>query len=152
MLLIRCLVSLEGVGRELDPSFNLSVHLAPFVEQVVADRYNTRRMLDRAVAETRQVARLARDLPRHLGRSLEKLSKDELKMQFEHTGLDRLMTELDRSSNRLVIGLVMSSLIISSSLMLRASVQPWWFTLPLFVLSSLLGVWLIYGVFRSGRL
>jgi ubiquinone biosynthesis protein len=27
-----------------------------------------------------------------------------------------------------------------------------WFSVPIYVVSSLLGVWLIYGVFRSGRL
>jgi ubiquinone biosynthesis protein len=152
MLLVRCLVTLEGVGRDLDPSFNLATELAPFMERVVSERYNPRRMIDRMVDETRIFAQLARDVPRYVGRSLEKLSKDELKVQFEHTGLDRLITELDRSSNRVVIGVVMSSLIIASSLVLRGGYAPLWFSIPAFALSSFLGIWLIYGVFRSGRL
>jgi ubiquinone biosynthesis protein len=109
-------------------------------------------MVDRFTEEARLLGGLARDIPRYIGRSLEKLSKDELKVQFEHTGLDRLITELDRSSNRVVIGLVMASLIISSSLVIRAGYAPLWFSIPVFVLSSFLGIWLIYGVFRSGRL
>jgi ubiquinone biosynthesis protein len=152
MLLIRCLVTLEGVGRDLDPSFNLAAHLAPFVEQVVSERYSPRRLIDQFFDESRSIARTVRDVPRYLGRSLEKLSKDELRVQFEHTGLDRLMTELDRSSNRVVIGLVVSALILSSALVLRTGNESVWFSVPLFVLSSLLGIWLIYGVFRSGRL
>ena len=152
MLLVRCLVTLEGVGRDIDPSFNLAAELAPFMERIVTERYNPRRMLDRLTDETRMLAGLARDIPRYIGRSLEKLSKDELKVQFEHTGLDKLITEVDRSSNRVVIGVVMASLIISSSLVLRAGSASLWFSIPVFVLSSLLGIWLIYGVFRSGRL
>jgi ubiquinone biosynthesis protein len=152
MLLVRCLVTLEAVGRDLDPEFNLAAELAPFMERVVSERYNPRRLMDRFAEETRLLAGLARDVPRYVGRSLEKLSKDELKVQFEHTGLDKLITELDRSSNRVVIGVVMASLIISSSLVLRAGSAPLWFSIPIFGLSSLLGIWLIYGVFRSGRL
>ncbi len=152
MLLIRCLVTLEGVGRSLDPSFNLAAHLAPFVERIVSERYSPRHMVDGFLEESRKLGRLARDVPFYVGRSLEKLSKDELRVQFEHTGLDRLMTELDRSSNRVVIGLVVSALILSSSLVLRTGSEAIWFSVPLFVLSSLLGIWLIYGVFRSGRL
>jgi len=152
MLLVRCLVTLEGVGRDLDPQFNLAAELAPFMERVVSERYNPRRMVDRFTEEARLLGGLARDIPRYVGRSLEKLSKDELKVQFEHTGLDRLITELDRSSNRVVIGLVMASLIISSSLVIRTGSAPLWFSIPVFALSSLLGIWLIYGVFRSGRL
>jgi ubiquinone biosynthesis protein len=152
MLLIRCLVTLEGVGRDLDPSFNLAAHLAPFVEQIVKERYSPRHMMDQFLAESRSLARLAWDVPHYVGRTLEKLSKDELRIQIEPTGLDRLMTELDRSSNRVVIGLVVSALILSSALVLRSGSESVWFSVPLFVLSSLLGIWLIYGVFRSGRL
>ena len=104
------------------------------------------------MAESRTFLQLAHDLPLHLGRSLEKLSKDDLRVQFEHTGLDRFITEVDRSSNRVVIGLVMSSLIVASALVIRSAVGSLWFSVPMFVLSSLLGIWLIYGVFRSGRL
>jgi ubiquinone biosynthesis protein len=56
MLLIRCLVTLEGVGRDLDPSFNLAGYLAPFMERVVRERYDPRRMFDRVVDETRTFA------------------------------------------------------------------------------------------------
>lgn len=152
MLLIRCLITLEGVGRDLDPDFNMAAQLAPFVDRVVRERYDPNRIFNRLLDESRNFARLARDIPQYVGRSLEKLSKDDLKIQFEHTGLDRLITELDRSSNRVVIGVVMSALIISSSLVLRVGAEFLWFSVPVFVLFALLGVWLIYGVFRSGRL
>ncbi len=153
MLLIRSLITLEGVGHDVDPEFNLAAHLAPFVEQVVRDRYNVRRVANRLLAESKTFLRVAHDVPLHLGRSLEKLSKDDLKMQLEHRGLDHLITELDRSSNRIVIGVVISALIVASSLIIRAGIgDTLWFIIPLFLLSIFLGVWLIYGVFRSGRL
>ena len=80
-------------------------------------------------------------------------SPDDLRIHLEHEHLDRLINELDRSSNRVVIGMVMSSLLVSSALVIRmAGLGTWWISVPTFVLSSLLGVWLIYGVFRSGRL
>ena len=152
MLLIRALVTLEGVGRDLDPEFNMARHLAPFVEQAVCERYNPHRVARRLMAESKTFLRLAHDMPIQLGKSLEKLSNDELKIQLEHRSLDHLITELDRSSNRLVIGLVMSSLIVASALIIRSGVNSLWLSVPVFVLSSLLGIWLIYGVFRSGRL
>jgi ubiquinone biosynthesis protein len=47
----------------------------------------------------------------------------------------------------------MSSLIVASALVIRSgSTTAWWIAVPTFALSSLLGIWLIYGVFRSGRL
>jgi ubiquinone biosynthesis protein len=152
MLLIRALVTLEGVGRDLDPQFNLAEYLAPCVESIVKERYDPQRIAKRMLGEARTFLQVAHDLPLYLGRSLEKLSKDDLKVQFEHSGLDHFITEIDRSSNRLVIGLVMSSLIVASALVIRTSTASLLFSIPLFLLWSLLGVWLIYGVFRSGRL
>ncbi len=153
MLLIRAIITLEGVASELDPNFNLATHLAPVLSQIVRERYNPQRVASRFVADARELLGVLHDLPVHVGRTLEKLSKDDLRIHLEHEHLDRLINELDRSSNRVVIGLVMSSLIVASALVIRsAGMATWWISVPTFVLSSLLGIWLIYGVFRSGRL
>jgi ubiquinone biosynthesis protein len=140
------------VGRELDPEFNMSDHLAPFVEEMLRQRYSPRQVANRLLAESKVFLELVHDVPLQLGRTLDKLSRDELKIQLEHRGFDHLVTELDRSSNRVVISLVMSSLIIASALVIRAVPGWMWFSGGIFVFTSLLGVWLIYGVFRSGRL
>lgn len=153
MLLVRAFVTLDGVGRSLDPEFNIAEELSPFVEQVVKERYNPRRIANRVSAELRTLLTLAHDVPVHLGQALEKLSKDDLKIQLEHRRLDRLITELDRSSNRIVISMILAALIVASALIIRTiHIDPFWISVPVFILSSLLGVWLIYGIFRSGRL
>jgi len=151
MLLIRALITLDGVGRDLDPQFNLAEYLAPFVEEVVNERYSPRRMASRLWKETKRFARVAHDLPISIGRTLEKLSKDELRIQLEHRSLNYLVTELDRSSNRVVVSLIVASLVIASALF-QTGGGSLLFSVPVYLLSSLLGIWLIYGIFRSGRL
>jgi ubiquinone biosynthesis protein len=153
MLLIRAIITLEGVASELDPGFNLATHLAPIMSGIVRERYNPQRVAGRFIADTRVLLGVLHDLPIHVGRTLEKLSQDDLRIHLEHQHLDRLINELDRSSNRVVIGLVMSALLVASAIVIRSGgVAAWWIAVPTFVLSSLLGIWLIYGVFRSGRL
>ena len=153
MLLIRAIITLEGVGRSLDPNFNLAEHLAPLVEQLVSERFNPKRIAQRIGSEVRTLAEVLHDLPVQVGRTLQKLSTDDLRFQLDHRGLDHLITELDRSSNRVTIGMVLASLIVASALIIRtAQITPWWLAVPIFALSSLLGIWLIYGIFRSGRL
>jgi len=154
MLLIRAIITLEGVASELDSSFNLAEHLAPVIRQLVRERYNPQRMASRFMTEARTLLSVLHSLPVHVGRTIEKLSQDDLRIQLEHQHLDRLINELDRSSNRVVIGVVMSSLIMASALVIRSAGLPGaiWISLPTFILSSFLGIWLIYGVFRSGRL
>ncbi|HID22053.1 MAG TPA: AarF/ABC1/UbiB kinase family protein, partial [Planctomycetaceae bacterium] len=82
MLLIRAMITLEGVVRDLDPEFNTALVLAPYLENLVRERYNPRRLALRALDEVRTLARLSHDVPRHIGRTLEKLSTDDLRIQL----------------------------------------------------------------------
>lgn len=153
MLLIRAIVTLEGVGRQLDPTFNLSEVLAPVIERLIKQRYDPKKIAERAVADVKHLLKTAHDLPLHLGRTLKKASEDDLKVQFEHKGLDRLINEFDRSSNRVVVGLVVSSLVVSTALIVRVSTnESRWVAIPLFLASGLLSLWLVWGILRSGRL
>ncbi|SFH67452.1 ABC1 kinase family protein [Planctomicrobium piriforme] len=153
MLLVRACVTLEGVGRKLDPKFNMAEVLSPFVERMIRDRYHPKRVVERALVDLQGLLRSVHDLPLHLGRTLQKASQDDLKVQLEHRGLDRLITEFDRSSNRLVVGMVISSMVVATALIIRSTTtQSLWFAAPLFIFSGLLGVWLIWGILRSGRL
>lgn len=152
MLLIRALVTLEGVGRELDPHFNLAEHLAPYVQRLVRERYNPAKLMGRFIDEARSLTEIMHALPTQVGRTMEKLSRDDLRIKLEHHNIDHLTQEIDRSSNRMVIGLVLAALIVASSLIIRGGADHWWISVPVYVLSSLLGLWLIYGIFRSGSL
>ena len=152
LLLIRALVTLEGIGRSLDPGFNLASHLQPFVERLVRARYHPSRLAERMWHESKQMLEFAHDIPRHVNRTLRKLSEDDLRIQLEHRNLDHFILELERSSNRLVVGMVVAALIVASALIIAGGVSTMWVSLPIYILSSLLAVWLIFGIFRSGRL
>ncbi len=153
MLMIRAIITLEGVGRQLDAEFNLANELGPYVEKLIRKRYDPKRIAERTVADIKILLKAAHDLPLHLGNTLKKVSQDDLKIQLEHRGLDKLINEFDRSSNRIVVGMVTSSLILSAAFIIRSVTQaPLWYAAPAFVLSGLLGLWLIWGILRSGRL
>lgn len=152
MLLLRALISLDGLGRKLDPSYNLAAEVAPFIEQVVRRRYEPKHLFARAVTEAGAFLKVAHDLPLSLNRTIQKLSQDDLRIQLEHQGLNKLIHEFDRSSNRIVVGMVASALVVSSALVLRSDSASYWVAIPIFLLSGLLGIWLIYGILTSGRL
>ncbi len=150
MLLVRAVVALEGTGRQLDPHFNLAEHLAPFIDATIRARYEPVRLADRFLLQAGELAEVAGRLPFRLEAALDKLGRDELKVELDVSNIDRLSVELDKSSNRLSIGMVMSALVLASALLIRSAPDSQWFAIPIFLLSSLLGLWLIYGIIRSG--
>jgi ubiquinone biosynthesis protein len=77
---------------------------------------------------------------------------------FVHKGLDDLMHKLDAITNRLVIAMIVTGGLIGSSLIgIFARTGPHLFGVHFisvlgFLMSGVLGVWLLWGVIRSGRL
>ncbi len=152
MLLIRALITLEGVATRIAPELNIAQEMEPYVYQISSERYQPRAIATRFWSEACNLSKVMHDLPEQIGRTLGKLSDDELRIHLEHKGIDHLTTEMDRSGNRLAIGMVMSALILASAITLSSDTRLVYISIPIFMMSSLLGIWLIYGVFRSGRL
>ena len=101
---------------------------------------------------------MAPELPYQVHDILEEVRDGQIEVGFVHKGLDEFMLRLDVVFNRLVIALVVTGGLIGSSLIgIFAKSGPHVLGLNVvsvlgFVLSAVLGVWLLWGVIRSGRL
>jgi ubiquinone biosynthesis protein len=157
VMMARALVMYQGVGTMLYPEFNIIEHARPYVQKLMMRRLDPARQLKEISKLIRGTASFFKELPTDLREILEKLKKDELGIRFEHRGLDRLTSELDRSSNRLSFAVIIAAIIIGSSLVFQTGAGPKLFGYPCLGLvgllaASILGLWLLVGILRSGRL
>ncbi len=151
VLLIRALVTIEGVGRELDPHFDIGAQVRPLFRELTAKRYGPRRLLSQTARTADDFQRIATLLPEVLGHSLESIKRGELTVKFDLQHFERLVRQLTRASHTLAAGVVVAGLIVGSSLIIRAGVG----LIPLgivgFTIAALLGCWLIVSSFRAVR-
>jgi len=157
MLLAKALMTIEGMGRELDPKFNMIEHLRPFVEEAVRERVSLSHMARDVGSYLMSYVNLARNLPDDLKEILNRINRNKFKIDLEHRGLDHLIRELDKSSNRLSSSLVITALIVGSSLIMQTTRGPQLMGFPVlavlgYSIATLLGLWLVLAIFRSGRL
>ena len=156
VMVSRSLMIIESVGCGLYPGFNVFEIMEPYVRKLVvqkSDPANIVRDLTKAVDET---ATLFKTLPSDIRGILTKIKQNDIAIQFEHRGLERMSSVLDRSSNRLSFAVVIAALIIGSSIVFQTGVGPKMFDFPLPGLAGLLtaiilGLWLVIGIMRSGR-
>ena len=120
VLLIRSLVTIEGVGRKLDPHFDIAGELVPFIRDLSLRRFRPDRILSQTVRTTEDLQRIATLLPDLLSHSLESIKRGELRVQFDLQGFERMVAKLARASNSLTVGIVIAGLLVASSLVLRA--------------------------------
>ena len=156
-LMGKALVTEEGVGRILDPDFDMITMAKPYVEKLMMRKLDPLRHLKEFAYTLDDFSRLIKILPSEFRTIITKIKKGELNIKFEHQGLDHLISELDKASNRLSFSLIIASLIIGSSLIVQIDKGPHIFGFPAFgifgyLIAAILGLWLVIAIIRSGKL
>ncbi|RLB65821.1 MAG: ubiquinone biosynthesis protein UbiB, partial [Deltaproteobacteria bacterium] len=157
MMLAKALITMEGVGLQLDPDFNMVTYMRPYVNKLVFDRYSPKNISAQAGRIVQSYSSLAKSLPHDIKEFLNRINRNQFKIDLEHRGMEKLATDLDRSSNRVSFAVVIGSLIVGSSLVMQIDKGPMLFGFPIlgllgYSIAGLLGLWLAVGILRSGRL
>ncbi|BBL79632.1 ubiquinone biosynthesis protein UbiB [Rubrobacter xylanophilus] len=156
--LLRSLADTEELGRTMSGEDYLGT--VPAVEaarELISRRRNPRYVLERTARRLNR-PELYADYPRQLHALLEELKDGEVEVRFRHGGLDELISKLDILANRLVFALLIAALIVGSSMLgvfVRGGPQVLGlsiFGFAGFVAAALLGLALLVGIIRSGRL
>jgi ubiquinone biosynthesis protein len=155
-LLFKAAISLEGLGRMLDPGFDMVSEARPFLERIGRQRSSPRALAKMGAKSLREAAALALHLPGELRRLLKAMDKGAIKVHVDVSRLDRSFVRMDRAASRLTMGIVTASLIIGSSIVMTVKTESTWLGLPLFGLMGFLGavicgIWLLISIVRSGR-
>lgn len=156
ILLFKTLITLEGLGQQLDPEFHMIDHVTPFVEQVIQQRYTPRALFARGRRSVREALEVVADLPRDLRHLLRDARRGRVKVDLELKRLDHFGHQLDSASNRLTMGILTASLVIGSSIIMTVEGGPELLGLPLFGLLGFLiaffnSVWIVFSIWRSGK-
>ena len=158
VMLDKAIATLGSVGVELYPDFNVFEVAKPYARDLMLERFTPRRIAARARRESFKLSMIAAELPHQIHDTLEQVRDGQIEVGFVHKGLDDLLAKLDTLFNRLVIALIVTGGLIGSSLIgIFAKTGPHILGLHIvaafgFFLSAVLGVWLLWGVVRSGRL
>ncbi len=155
-LLIKVFITLEGMGRQLDPEFDIAAECAPFLERVMLDHYAPRAVMERSGRALRSAMHLLEDLPKSLNGLLSVARHGKLQAQIDVVWFKRVGNQIDRAASRLTVGIVTASLVIGSSIVMAAgevsrasSLRS--FGMFVFTSAALGGVWLLISIWRGRR-
>ncbi|HJU48054.1 MAG TPA: AarF/ABC1/UbiB kinase family protein, partial [Gaiellaceae bacterium] len=158
VILDKSIATLGAVGVELYPDFNVFEVAKPYAKRMMAERFSPRRMSLQAQRELRELGTIARELPYQARDVLESLRDGELGITIKNPGIDHLESRVDHAANRLSVALVVVGGLLGSSIvgaLATEGPQIWglhFLSAIGFVLSGAFGVWLTWGILRSGRL
>lgn len=148
-LLLRTLIELEGTAQLLNPSFSLAEAIQPYYQRAIGRRLSPSRFALRLRRGFRDWDRLVDALPRDINEMLQRMRAGTLSVHLDHRRLDPVV-------NRLVMGLLTSSLFLGSSLLWSMNAPPLIRGVSLFgavgyALSLFMGVKLLRAMRRAER-
>jgi ubiquinone biosynthesis protein len=158
-LMFKTLITLEGLGRQYDPELHIIQHLTPLVRRALAERYQPRELLRRGRGALDEFFNVAASVPRDLARLLREARRGKTRIDLDLKRLDSFGLRLDRTLGRVTMGIMTASLVIGSAIVLTVEGGPRLFGVPIlpviglagYVMAFLNSLWIIYGMWRSGR-
>jgi ubiquinone biosynthesis protein len=153
-LYAKTLANLEGVARGFYPQVNLLDEIRPLMADVFR-----RQLLGERPEET--LLRIGLDFkslslrsPRLVELLLDRVTSETLQWNVNIPRLDVLAVSLEDSANRLSFSILVGSLIMGAAIIATgsATTQVSVISNVLFAAASLLGLWLILSILRSGKL
>lgn len=156
-LMLKALATAEGVGLSLDPEFHMINQAAPFVQRVKMEQFHPKRVANDILRSAVDLVRLMQEIPGELRELLRQMKRGKVKMEFEHRGLEPMLTTHDQISNRIAFSIVIAALIVGSALIVLSKTPPFLFGIPVigiigFVAAAIMGVWLLIAILKKGRL
>jgi ubiquinone biosynthesis protein len=116
-MLIKCLILLEGTGQLLSPDFNLAELLEPWRQRFVRQRFSPRARLREIRRLYTDWERTAEEFPKVVSRLMDRVEQGKFAIHVEHE-------HLKSAVNRLVVGLFISALLVSSAILIARDMPP----------------------------
>jgi ubiquinone biosynthesis protein len=158
-LMFKALITLEGLGRQYDPDFHITDHLTPLVKSALAERYQPQELMRRGRSAVSEFMSVVSGVPRDLARFLREARRGKTRIDLDLKRLDSFGRQLDRTLDRVTVGIMTASLVIGSAIVLTVQDGPTFLGIPVlpavglfgYVLAFLNSVWIVYGIWRAGR-
>ena len=158
-LMFKTLITLEGLGRQYDPDFHITEHLTPLVRAALAERYKPNELVRRGRSALTEFMNVVGGVPRDLARFLREARRGKTRIDLDLKRLDSFGRQLDRTLDRVTVGIMTASLVIGSAIVMTVDGGPKVFGFQVLTLLGLAGylvaflnsLWILYAMWRSGR-
>ena len=168
LLLMKTLIQTEALGKILESDASILEVCKPYALAFLEKRYKPRHLFTRMAKDARDMGEYLKSAPKWLNEILKHTAAGKQRIELHHSGFERLDTRLEKGINRLTVGIIIAASTIAGSLVLNSSEKVLEFPVTIFghqtlsitgvlgllgyTIATVLGIWLIRSIFRSGKM
>ena len=132
MMVFRAIFTMEGLGRALDPEFDIMDLGKDLVKDIVKDQFSPDKIGKDLLWVAKDTLSLAQVLPRNIRWAIRKWAKDGYAFEVQSPQIDQLKVQLDRNSKRMSASVISAGLFVASAISLNAHETHMIWTYPVF--------------------
>lgn len=154
-LLIKTLVIMEGVGKGLDPDFDVYEFSGPYVRRFLVRQFLPSAWAPTVLRSATAWSDLISGFPRQTSRILSQVEQGDLRLRVHAPITRQTARHWNQVTNRLILAVVLAALIIAMALLIPTLdlTWPWsiqsWIIVVGFVAMCVVGAWLGLWILRS---
>jgi ubiquinone biosynthesis protein len=165
LLLLKTFVQTESLGKILGSDASILEVTRPYAKKLVQRGYDAHNLLKNLGRDTRTMGTYLKMMPRLTHAIFKRTAEGGHRLEIRHKGFEPIVSKFERGLNRAVMGMIISASIIAGSLLLNSPIKVMevslvGFTVSLtallgvagYCIATLLGLWLIFSIIRSGKM
>lgn len=153
-LCAKAIANLEGIARNLDPEYNFAEQIKPLMTDLFGRQLIGEAPLQGLLRTALDIKNLSLQSPRQLEVLLDRVTSESLIWNVAMKDVEALRRTLDSAANRLSFSILVGSLIMGAAVVSSQAQlsNVYYLSDILFAAASLIGLWLVISILRSGRL
>jgi ubiquinone biosynthesis protein len=153
MMVFKAILTIEGMGRTLDPDFDLLSQGQELVKDLVKNQYSLQRISRELLWVAKDAAALLQVLPRQIRWMFRKFNSNDFAFEIKSRELDDIRRQLDINGRRMSLSVIVAGLFVAGSIALQHSAGRMIGDYPLLavIFIALGGLFLLNLLLRSFR-
>lgn len=148
-ILLRVLVMLEGTAQKIDPTFDIAEFLDDYKTKILLRKFSPKRFTLKLAKNIRLWENIIQQTPHVLSKILRQADRNNFEIKLKHHNLEK-------SVNKVVLALLTASLFLGSSWLWANQTPPLYKNISIigmsgFLFAFLMGIKLVWDIFRSGK-
>ncbi len=149
MLVFRAIVTMEGMGRLLDPDFDMIAMGDTLIKDLIKIQTSPTRLTSEAYKMSKDFLSLLEMFPRNMRWAMKKLARNDYAFEIKSPETAKLALQVDRGSRRISKSISAAGLLVAGAMVIQAGKGDYWGEYPaLGVILIALG---LFYLFKPGK-
>jgi ubiquinone biosynthesis protein len=154
MLMLKVISMVEDDAIRLYPRFDFLTEIKPLITESFTKRVLNQANIKKAGLDFAEAIFEAKDIPNNVNLALKKISQGSFTWRIAHDDIDRIGGSIDRASYKIMLGLIIASIVVGTSLVVLAtrevlSLELFQVTVAIFIAAILIGLFAVLQIIRG---